>query len=487
MPNTFAYIALFAYPLLAGWLFKRLPLASALIWTLLLGYLFLPERAHVDFPMLPTLDKNSIPSLSAMLFCWLRMRGSNRMRGVLNAANPANARLLAAGSLGAVANAEEPAKSKSRMVGLLIVLLVLGPLMTVYTNREALWFGDRGIRGLEWYDSFSMILSSILAMIPFLLARRHLASKQGLESLLTALATAGGIYSLLVLFEIRMSPQLHNWVYGFHPHSFLQQKRGDGFRAMVFTQHGLQVALFLAVACVSSISLGFLKQRNDAKRWRWLGLWLLVVLILQKSLGALLIVIPMAAMTIFCRPTLRVALAAGVVATILIYPMLRGAGLIPVEAIREFSQSIDAERASSLAYRLVNEDILLSRAEEKPLFGWGGWGRGRVFNERGQDISVTDGLWVIVIGENGWLGYLTTFGLWCLPVFIIARGRSQVKTMLFVPASVATLLTITLVDLMPNAGIPMLSWFLAGALLGWTETYRKQEQPEVAPRIRTLG
>ena len=477
MPNAFAYIALFAYPLLAGWLFKRLSLPSALIWTLLLGYLLLPERTQVDFPMLPALDKNSIPSLSAMLFCWLRMREAGRVRGVLNASGPANARLMAAGP---IADATKPLAQKSRLIGLLIVLFILGPLMTVYTNREAVFFGDRGIRGLEWYDGFSMILSSIITVIPFVLARRHLASKEGLESLLTALAIAGGAYSLLVLFEIRMSPQLHNWVYGFHPHSFLQQKRGDGFRAMVFTQHGLKVALFLAVACVSAISLGFLKQGEQAKRWRWLGLWLLIVLILQKSLGALLIVIPMAALTIICRPRFRVAVVAAVVSTILLYPMLRGAGLIPVEAITEFSRSIDAERAGSLVYRLVNEDILLSRAEEKPLFGWGGWARGRVFNERGQDISVTDGLWVIVIGENGWLGYITTFGLWCLPALIIARRRSQLRTMLFVPASVATLLTITLVDFIPNSGIPMLSWFLAGALLGWTEAYSNQKQVPAA-------
>lgn len=466
MPNAFAYIALFSYPLLAGWLFRRFPIPSALIWTLLIGYLFLPERTQVDFPMLPSLDKNSIPSLSAMLFCWLRMREGGRARGIVGVPGTPSARLAPEPALEPAA---QPGR-RSRLIAFLIILVVVGPLMTVYTNREAVFFGDRGIPGLQWYDGFSMILTSIITVIPFVLARRHLASREGLENLLTALAIAGAGYSLLVLFEIRMSPQLHNWVYGFHPHSFLQQKRGDGFRAMVFTTHGLKVALFLAVACVASISLGFLKQGDQAKRWRWLGFWLLVVLVLQKSLGALLIVIPMVALTMFCKPAFRVATVATIVAIILLYPMLRGGGLIPVEEITEFSQSIDPVRAGSLNYRLVNEDMLLERAGEKPLFGWGGWGRARVFDERGRDISVTDGLWIIVIGASGWLGYVATFGLWCLPVLKVAKRRKQLGAILFVPASIATLLCVTLVDLVPNSGIPMLSWLIAGALLGWIET-----------------
>jgi hypothetical protein len=231
---------------------------------------------------------------------------------------------------------------------------------------------------------------------------------------------------------------------------------------------------------VSAMSLGFLRHGEQAKRWRWLGLWLLIVLILQKSLGALLIVIPMAALTIICKPGFRVAVVAAVVATLLLYPVLRGAGLIPVQAITDFSRSIDPRRADSLNFRLVNEDRLLSRAEEKPLFGWGGWGRGRVYNQSGRDISVTDGLWVIVIGQNGWHGYLTIFGLWGVPALILARRRAQLPTILFVPASVATLLAITLLDAIPNSGIPVLSWFLAGALLGWTEAHSNQKAVSAA-------
>jgi hypothetical protein len=158
--------------------------------------------------------------------------------------------------------------------------------------------------------------------------------------------------------------------------------------------------------------------------------------------------------------------------------MLRGAGWIPVDEISEFAYSIDPKRAGSLDYRLRNEDILLEKAQQKPLFGWGGWGRGRVYSERGVDVSVTDGLWIIIIGTNGWLGYLSSFGLWCLPALMLWRQRRKLGSSLPLPVSLAMLLTITLVDLIPNSGIPVLSWFLAGALLGWLEV---QQTTQTSP------
>jgi hypothetical protein len=48
--------------------------------------------------------------------------------------------------------------------------------------------------------------------------------------------------------------------------------------------------------------------------------------------------------------------------------------------------------------------MLAAKALQQPLFGWGGWGRARVYNEQGEDISVTDGLWIIALGQNGVIG-----------------------------------------------------------------------------------
>src|SRR5439155_21163091 len=57
----------------------------------------------------------------------------------------------------------------------------------------------------------------------------------------------GLVYVPLCWFEVRMSPQLHVWVYGVRHHAFVQQMRDGGYRPMVFMQHGLMVAMWMAM------------------------------------------------------------------------------------------------------------------------------------------------------------------------------------------------------------------------------------------------
>ncbi len=76
-------------------------------------------------------------------------------------------------------------------------------------------------------------------------------------------------------------------------------------------------------------------------------------------------------------------------------------GVYDGRSIADFvEQNVSADRANSLRHRLNNEDMLLSRAFESPLFGWGGWGRNRVYDENGKDLTVTDGLWIIIIVQK---------------------------------------------------------------------------------------
>ena len=42
------------------------------------------------------------------------------------------------------------------------------------------------------------------------------------EEILRVLIIAGLVYSVPMLFEIRLSPQLHNWIYGYYPSQFVQ-------------------------------------------------------------------------------------------------------------------------------------------------------------------------------------------------------------------------------------------------------------------------
>ena len=85
----------------------------------------------------------------------------------------------------------------------------------------------------------SAVVGQCLVLIPFILGSRILTSSNSNEQIIRNLTLAGLFYSLAMLFEIRMSPQLQNWIYGFTPGEFYQQARGDTFRPIVFMGHGL--------------------------------------------------------------------------------------------------------------------------------------------------------------------------------------------------------------------------------------------------------
>ena len=76
------------------------------------------------------------------------------------------------------------------------------------------------------------------------------------------------------------------------------------------------------------------------------------------------------------------------------------------------------ERAHSFEYRLENENLLAEKAMERPAWGWGGWGRNRVFNASGRDVSVTDGMWIIYLGVYGLVGLVAWTAVLLLPSYL---------------------------------------------------------------------
>src|SRR5437016_5144800 len=83
-------------------------------------------------------------------------------------------------------------------------------------------------------------------LLPVFLARQFLRDGSDHAEILHVLVIAGLLYSLPMLFEIRMSPQLHRWFYGYTPGDLDVDLRGGGFRPRVFMENGLSVALFTA-------------------------------------------------------------------------------------------------------------------------------------------------------------------------------------------------------------------------------------------------
>jgi hypothetical protein len=166
---------------------------------------------------------------------------------------------------------------------------------------------------------------------------------------------------------------------------------------------------------------------------------------------------------------MRVALI--LVSLTLLYPALRAFNLFPAETLVDTVQLISPERAGSLKQRFDQEKQLLERARERVMFGWGRFGRSRVYDEWGIDVSVTDGRWIVTLGQFGLVGFLAEFGLLAFPVFRAAGARrfaSSAQEKLYL-AALSVMISLNIVDLVPNALLAPWTWLLAGALLGRAE------------------
>ncbi len=444
MPNTFAYLVLFSFPLVAVLLFRLLPLQRALVWTIISGHLLLPSGTYIKFPMLPAIDRALIPAVSALALCAL-----------------VAPRITTASDLSA--------RTGRQVIFALVLLVLATPILTVLQNTEPVIDGNIFLPGLRLYDAYGLISQALVSLIPLWLGLRYLNTRDGHRALLEAIAIGGLLYTFPALLEVRISPQLHNWVYGFFPHDFIQHIRDGGFRPVVFLNHGLMVGIFFCISIVASAVLYREARREKRTAWHWLAavVWLTGVLYLSKSLGALIIAVIFMLAVLLLTRRLQVVIAVFVAFVVMFYPILRGAGWIPVDAIHSFALSISEERAASLKFRLDNEDALLEHANEKPLAGWGSWGRNALYDPlTGEMTSTTDGIWVIFIGVYGWLGYIGRFGLLTVPILFYALRRKSFGPSYLAPGLIMMLAAL-LIDLLPNAGLVNYVWLTAGAIAGY--------------------
>lgn len=448
MPNSLAYAALLAWPLVTVWLFRALPLERALIWSILGGYLLLPQQAAFDAPLIPPLDKSSIPNLAAFLMITL---GLGR---------------------------KVPVFAGSPAVAVLLILFVASPVATTLLNADTFLVGPVVVEGRPPADALAHLIRQAIFLLPFFLARQFLATPAAQREILLALALGGLAYSLPMLLEIRLSPQLHIWFYGFFPHAFDQQMRFGGFRPMVFLSHGLFVAFFAFTAVVAALGLWRAERAAGGGRFLPAGAYLTGVLVLCKSVGAAVYAIVAIPLVLFAGRRPQILVAACFAAVVVTYPILRGADLIPVEAMIAQAESFDAERAESLAYRLRNEAAVLAHAHARPVFGWGGGVRNAILfdpaapEERQVFNAILDGRWIIVISIFGWCGYIVEFGLLALPLLMLAwrtRGLPAARISPYVGPT-ALILGFNMFELLPNSALIPFTWLLAGAILGHAES-----------------
>lgn len=266
-----------------------------------------------------------------------------------------------------------------------------------------------------------------------------------------------------------MSPQLHLQLYGVFPHIFSQHIRANGFRPVGFTSHGLELALFMATTLVGAAGLARARLRVlSISEWVTLSV-LLIGVLFCRSLGALVAGISLLVVVRYCGSQLQATLVALLMFLVLLYPVSRNYDLFPTNALVAAATSVSPDRGQSIEFRFHHEDRLLEKANERLLFGWGVWGRNRVYNlETGRDESVTDGYWILELGSFGIVGFVSIFALLTMPACLAVRKWRSIapgleQTMVMTVAFVVVLRT---VDLVPNAFITPLTLFLSGSLLG---------------------
>lgn len=438
MPNALAYLVLFGWPLIAMPMIKNKKADDAAILLVIVPYLLIPYGVIFDLPLLPPFDKQIYPGMVAMFLLKRRFGWA----------------LL----------------PREQLIKLVVLCAFISPLFTVFSNSDVLVYGPRRISSLNFSDVISMefrVFSNLY--IPFMVGYNFLKREEAHQKVLFYLAVAGLIYSLPCVWEVRMSPQLNRQIYGFFPHSWAQQIREGGFRPIVFLGHGLYVAMFMCMTVISAGVLSKCKERYYKNFNKYAYIYLGVVLVLCKTWAALIYAGFAVLVLKFFNKKIWLMVSFVLCTIVFAYPVLRMINVIPIEAIGEYFTSLSEERGESLNFRFINEEILINKANERSLFGWGGWGRNRVYDEyTGADVSVTDGMWIILYGYAGLFGYFCTFGLLCGSVILtgIKSFSGRVKPTIYT-AGICLILSLNLVDLLPNSSLNPLTYLLAGGLFGF--------------------
>ncbi len=446
MPNNFAYFALIAWPFISLLLYKRMPIVQATFWTIIGGFLLLPAKTEIDFPFIPALDKESIPILAAMIGCRYIKK--------------VNIRLL-------------PENSLEKW---LVLIFLFVPIITTLNNQEAYGL----IRGLTLHDTISAIISQYIFILPLILGMQIIKTYEDQLLLFKLLVIAGLFYSIPILFEVRMSPQLHTWIYGFFPHSFGQQIRFDGFRSVVFLGHGLLVAMFVAVSLGAASIIA--KQKIKIKilpPWFVIA-YFIILLFLSKTVGAFILGMTLYLLISFASINVVKKTTIAIMFIVIMYPVLSLLEVFPHQTLVQAASNFDAARGKSLDFRFAQESQLLEHAKQKLYFGWGGWGRNRL------DNSTTDGYWIIALGQYGLFGFISIFGLSILSIWnAIKYGRlldkNNFKKNLIVYH--ALLVSIIMIDQLPNASFSAWLLFIIGSLHSRLSFIKKNSNLNGKPNV----
>jgi tetratricopeptide (TPR) repeat protein len=407
-------------------LFAVMPPRRAVIVASLTAWLFLPTLSF-NLPGIPDYTKTSATTMALVMGAALFDPG----------------RLLA---------------MRPRWFDIPIIAWCISPFITSITN-------DLGA-----YDGLSSSIYQIFRWgFPYFIGRAYFSDLEGLRDLSVGMVVVSLIYVPLCLWEIRMSPQIAIQVYEVNTRGW-EGTRYGGYRPRVFLETGLELGMWMTAGSLA----GFWLWASGGLRRLWeypfgllLGI-LLVTTVLCKSTGALLLLVVGLGIFWSIKKWKWTWPVWVLLALPPVYECTRTTKLWSGrEAVDLAGSLINAERAESLEFRLFNEDMLIDKALQRPVFGWGAWGRSRVYDENGKDICITDGYWIIILGVQGVVGLVLMTTTLLLPLYLtIVRipPRSWIEPRYGPAAVLAILLGLYTIDNLSNAMLNPIYALVVGGL-----------------------
>lgn len=405
----------------------------------------------VDFPLIPPLDKNTLTSLALVVVLFIKKQK-----------NPI---------------------FKSGVWNKYLFAYLIAIVISTLTNFDANVSGGVHLTGASFFDVLVDPLTFLLVFMPFFLGRNFFNDPQDTEYMFKTLAVFALIYTIPMLWELRFSPQLHTYLYGYFPGEFLQQVRSGGFRPVVFIGHGLALAFWFSTCIIATLAL----YKTKVKPFGLIIIiYLITILVLCKTVSVVIYIIFAAILMFFLKQKKQLLLTLTVTTLVMVYPFNATSQFIKNDDVLDYVRSHSVDRAQSLETRFVNEEQLIERALERPYFGWSGWGRNRVYRNS-RDITVTDGQWVIVFGYHGAVGFLFYYMILIYPIILAFKNYKYVedeKHRIYL-VTLVIILGIGIVDSVPNTGMMPVHLLLAGALLGQCE-FIKNRQKQLSIEKRKL-
>ena len=297
----------------------------------------------------------------------------------------------------AISNLPDYSKTTAATVGVLLATLIFDP-GRVLTSRPR-WFDlpmllwcHSGIaaslqNNLGLYDGLSDALNqSITWGLPYVIGRLYFGSLADLRYFATGMVIGGLSYVLPCFYEMRMMSSLLKSVYGMGIWGGMSGMRLGGYRPNVFFFTGIELGLWMTAASLAGWWLwrcGTIKKIGQFPFGSMLLPILMGTAILCRSTGAIaLLGLGMMMLWLSVRVRTRLLLASLLFIAPL-YVTLRVTNLWSgQQAVDVVESVVGPARAESLEFRFKCETLLIARAVEQPIFGWGGWGQARLTSMR---------------------------------------------------------------------------------------------------------